>query len=365
MSVKEVVIAPGGCSDSLIKTGYINVLSAISPSFTELNRCTNSTTLFTDNSVITSGTITNWDWDFGNGSSSTIQNPSFVYTSSGKYSVKLTTTSNQGCSSSFTKDVIIDQKPVVNFKANVLVGCIPQDVEFTDLSTAPVGSTYEWHFGDGTSGLANDTSHIYTTIDSFTVKYIVTSPQGCLDSLVKTKYISLKEAPIADFKIETLSTLIPGLPISFLNKSVGATEYYWDFGDLAFSGITNPTHTYSDSAKYEICLTASSSEFCFSKFCDTITIIGSKKLALPTAFSPNGDSKNDLFKLLGGPCKELNFKIFNQWGNLIFESISQEIGWDGTYKGELQPEGSYHYLITGTTVDEKNINLFGIVNLTR
>ena len=364
-TVKEVVIAPGGCSDSLIKTGYINVLSAISPSFTELNRCTNSTTLFTDNSVITSGTITNWDWDFGNGSSSTIQNPSFVYTSSGKYSVKLTTTSNQGCSSSFTKDVIIDQKPVVNFKANVLVGCIPQDVEFTDLSTAPVGSTYEWHFGDGTSGFANDTNHIYTSVDTFGVKFIVTSPQGCLDSLVKTKYISLKEAPIADFKIETLSTLIPGLPISFLNKSVGATEYYWDFGDLAFSGITNPTHTYSDSAKYEICLTASSSEFCFSKFCDTITIIGSKKLALPTAFSPNGDSKNDLFKLLGGPCKELNFKIFNQWGNLIFESISQEIGWDGTYKGELQPEGSYHYLITGTTVDEKNINLFGIVNLTR
>jgi gliding motility-associated-like protein len=127
----------------------------------------------------------------------------------------------------------------------------------------------------------------------------------------------------------------------------------------------NPSHIYSDSGKYEICLTSSSSEFCLSKLCDTITVLGSKKLALPTAFSPNGDGKNDIFKLLGGPCQELDFKVFNEWGNLIFESFSQEIGWDGTYKGELQPVGSYNYIVTGKTVDELIIDLFGIVNLTR
>ncbi len=364
-TVKEVVVAPGGCSDSLIKTGYINVLSAITPSFSEVNRCSNSSTLFKDNSVISSGTITTWNWDFGNGSSSSIQNPSFVYTSPGKYTVKLTATSNQGCSNSFVKDVVIDTKPKVNFKANQLAGCVPQEIQFSNLSTAPDSSIYEWYFGDGKNGFSKDTNHIYTSVDSFTVKYVVTSPQGCSDSLVKSKYISLKEAPKAEFSIENTSTLIPDLSISFINKSTGATKYYWDFGDLAYSGLNTPKHIYSDSGNYEICLTASSSEFCSAKICDTITIISSKKLALPTAFSPNGDSKNDLFKLLGGPCKELNFKILNEWGNVIFESFSQEIGWDGTYKGDMQPVGAYNYIITGKTVDDKTINLFGIVNLTR
>lgn len=364
-TVKEVVVAPGGCSDSLIKTAYINVLSAINTSFTEANRCSNSSTLFTDNSVISSGTITTWNWDFGNGSSSSVQNPSFVYISPGKYTVKLTTTSNQGCSNSFIKEVEIDAKPIVNFKSNILEGCVPQEIQFTNLSIAPDSSKYEWYFGDGKNGFGKDTNHIYSSVDSFTVKYVVTSPQGCLDSLVKSKYISLKEAPKSDFIIETTTTLIPDLSISFLNKSVGATNYYWDFGDLAYSGLITPKHAYSDSGNFEICLTASSSEFCSSKKCDTIRIISAKKIAIPSAFSPNGDSKNDEFKLLGGPCKELNVKILNEWGNLIFESHSQDIGWDGTYKGDLQPIATYNYIITGKTVDDKTINLFGILNLTR
>ena len=364
-TVKEVVIAPGGCSDSLIKTAYINVLSAITPSFTEANRCSNLSTLFKDNSVITAGTITTWNWDFGNGSSSSIQNPSFVYISPGKYTVKLTATSDQGCSNSFSKEVVIDAKPIVNFKVNQLAGCVPETIIFSNLSIAPDSSTYSWSFGDGSKGVAKDTNHTYSSVDSFTVKYIVTSPQGCMDSLVKSKYISLKEAPKAAFTIETTTTFIPDLSISFLNKSEGATKYYWDFGDLAYSGLVTPKHAYSDSGNYEICLTASSSEFCSAKICDTITIISSKKLAIPSAFSPNGDNKNDVFKLLGGPCKELNFKIFNEWGNVVFESYSQEIGWDGTYKGDLQPIGTYNYTITGKTVDDKTVNLFGIINLTK
>ncbi len=364
-TVKEVVIAPGGCSDSLIKTGYINVLSAITPSFSVANKCSNSSTIFKDNSVISAGTITTWNWNFGNGSSSNIQNPTFVYTSPGKYNVQLTTTSDQGCSNSFSKEVIIDAKPIVNFKVNQLAGCVPETIIFSNLSIAPDSSTYSWSFGDGAKGLAKDTNHTYSAVDSFTVKYIVTSPQGCTDSLVKEKYISLKEAPKAEFTIETTTTLIPDLSVSFLNKSVGATKYYWDFGDLAYSGLVTPKHAYSDSGNYEICLTASSSEYCSSKICDTITVISSKKLAIPSAFSPNGDNKNDVFKLLGGPCKELNMKIFNEWGNVVFESFSQEIGWDGMYKGDLQPIGSYNYTITGKTVDDKIVNLFGIINLTK
>ena len=364
-NVKEVVTAPGGCSDSLIKKGYVNVLSAIKIDFSESSRCSNSATIFKEKSVISSGIITKWNWDFGNGNSSTLKNPTHIYTSSGKYNVKLTATSDQGCINSFIKEVIIDSKPIVNFKGNKLDGCVPENFIFSNLSVAPDSSKYVWYFGDSTSVSGKDINHTYNFVDSFTVKCIVTSPQGCIDSLVKEKYISIKATPLADFTFAENSKFFPDFSISFLNKSVNSTTYYWEFGDLSYSGLSDPKHTYADSGHYELCLTSSSSDFCSSKLCNTIKIISSKNLVLPTAFSPNGDSQNDEFKLLGGPCKELNFRIFNEWGNLIFESSSQDDGWDGTFRGDILPMGTYNYAITGLTVDEKEINLTGFVNLTR
>ena len=364
-TVKEIVTAPGGCSDSLIKKGYVNVLSAIKIDFSESSRCSNSATIFKEKCVISSGIITKWNWDFGNGNSSTVKNPTHIYTSSGKYNVKLTATSDQGCSNSFLKEVIIDSKPIVNFKGNKLDGCVPENFIFSNLSVAPDSSKYVWYFGDSTSVIGENINHTYNLVDSFTVKCIVTSPQGCIDSLVKEKYISVKATPLADFTFAENSKFFPDFSISFLNKSVNSTTYYWEFGDLSYSGLSDPKHTYADSGKFEICLTSSTSKYCTSKLCNSIKIISSKYLVLPSAFSPNGDSQNDEFKLLGGPCKELNFRIFNEWGNLIFESNSQEDGWDGTFKGDILPMGTYNYAITGLTVDEKEINLTGFVNLTR
>jgi len=364
-TVKEVVIAPGGCSDSLIKTDYISVLSAISSNFNFVNPCAKSSTEFTDVSTISSGTITSWNWNFGNGNSSTTQNPSFVYSIPGKYTVTITAISNLGCSNSFSKEVSIDARPKVNFSADLLSGCAPATIEFKNLSVAPDSSIYKWNFGDDSFLLGQDISHVYSGVNSFTVKYLVTSPQGCSDSLIKSDYITLKTPPTSSFVISTTTPFIPSASISFANMSNGAVDYYWDFGDDNYTSQFSPDHIYADSGDYEICLTASSSKFCSNKICDTIRILGSKKIAFPSAFSPNGDGKNDVFKLLGGPCKELNLKIFNQWGNLIFESNSQDLGWDGYNKGMLQPIGSYNYVVVGKTDDEKDINLFGVINLTK
>jgi gliding motility-associated-like protein len=112
-------------------------------------------------------------------------------------------------------------------------------------------------------------------------------------------------------------------------------------------------------------LTAYSSKSCFNTFCDSIKINYSSVLAVPSAFSPNGDNNNDVFKILGGPISKLDLKIFNEWGNEIFVSTSQNDGWDGTYKGLAQPIGSYQYAFTATTVDGKEVTKNGIINLTR
>ena len=69
--------------------------------------------------------------------------------------------------------------------------------------------------------------------------------------------------------------------------------------------------------------------------------------------------------MLGGPCVEFELKIFNEIGNMVFISDTQENGWDGIYKNELQPAGSYNYTVIGKTIDNKEFNLFGLVSITR
>ena len=364
-TVKEVITAPGGCADSVTKIGYINVLSAINTNFFESNLCENSVTNFTDSSIISSGTIVSWNWNFGNGNSSTVQNPNFVYTSSGNFDVTLNTISDQGCTGVFTKNIKVDPQPKADFNVDKLSGCVPETINFIDFSTTPSNSTYSWEFGDGTTATSKNSAHIYSIVDSFTVKFTVTSPQGCIDSIIKDKLISLKASPISKFEILTSTTFIPNLKIDFSNKSEGATSYLWNFGDYDYTSLPNPKHAYIDSGEYEICLTASSSISCFSIFCDTIRIISSSNIALPTAFSPNGDGQNDVFQMLGGPCVEFELKIFNEIGNMVFISDTQENGWDGIYKNELQPAGSYNYTVIGKTIDNKEFNLFGLVSITR
>jgi gliding motility-associated-like protein len=88
-------------------------------------------------------------------------------------------------------------------------------------------------------------------------------------------------------------------------------------------------------------------------------------VAIPGAFTPNGDGANDVLYVRGGPFKTIRMQIFNEWGNLIFESTDQSIGWTGNYRGVPQPSGSYEYIIKGETLDNENVNLYGVIHLNR
>ena len=86
---------------------------------------------------------------------------------------------------------------------------------------------------------------------------------------------------------------------------------------------------------------------------------------MPTAFTPNGNGENDILYVKGGPYKELEFKIYNEWGELIFVSNKQEDGWDGTKKGVEQPIGVYVYILNAVTLNDVEVNQYGDVALIR
>jgi PKD repeat protein len=147
------------------------------------------TVTFADGST---GDVTSWFWDFGDGGTSTAQNPSHEYTAAGQYTVTLTAT-GPGGSDTETKTDYIDVSPapvapVAEFSGSPTSGAVPLTVAFADSSTGDVTS-WSWDFGDGGTSTAQNPSHEYTAAGQYTVTLTATGPGGS-DTETKTDYIS-------------------------------------------------------------------------------------------------------------------------------------------------------------------------------
>jgi len=131
--------------------------------------------------------------------------------------------------------------------------------------------------------------------------------------------------------------------------------------------VQDPTFIYSQSGNYNVTLIITSAGGCT----DTATNVVEAKenlitpVAIPTGFSPNADGTNDVLHVLGGPFKDVDFRIYNEWGNLVYSTTDPNGGWDGTYKGKPQPGGVYVYTAVGTTIAGRYVKLSGNVTLIR
>ncbi len=364
-TVKHTVITSAGCTDSLVKTGYINVIGTAIAKFTTANGCKGSTISFTDSSTISSGTITDWSWNFGDGTSSTLQSPSHIYVISGTYTVSLKITTSQKCSNSISKTITIENKPTVKFGSDNVSGCAPLNINFSDSSVAAPGSKYFWSFGDTGASASKNTAHAYVASGVYTVKHIVITSAGCIDSLVKTDYVKVTDAPAAKFTPSPYMTKLPNAIVDFTNHSSGSGALLWNFGDSTLSIQQSPAHTFVKAGIYTVCLMVQYITGCSSRYCDTITVNGPNVIAIPRAFSPNGDNINDLLLVRGGPMAEMELRIFNEWGNQVFLSTHQSEGWDGNFQGTPQMSGLFEYALKGKTADNQDINMHGVVNLVR
>lgn len=212
---------------------------------------------FTDLSTGTA--IDGWSWTFGDGGSSTAQNPNYTYNNPGTYTVSLTvSSSSQGCDDTETKTayITVNGAPVADFEGNPTSGTEPLTVNFTDLSTGSPGS-WDWNFGDGGTSTEQNPSHTYTSDGTYTVTLTATNNCG---SYVEQKvdYITVDPcvAPIADFSGSPVSGEAP-LTVDFTDLSTGnPTSWDWNFGDGGTSTEQNPSHTYTSQGTYMVTLTA-------------------------------------------------------------------------------------------------------------
>ncbi len=209
-----------------------------------------------------------------------------------------------------------------------------------------------------------------TDISNGSVKLILVSANNC-GFVSDTVLITIGAKPVASFATSA-GTYTAGESISFVNNSKGSSAWVWNFGDNApVSDAQDPTHSYKLKGDYTISLIASSSLGCLDTASQLITIEGNSAVngsstpAVPSAFTPNGDHLNDILVVRGGPFQEIDFRIFNEWGNELFRSEAQTNGWDGTLNGKAQAQGVYVWTLTGVMTDGQTVKMAGNVTLMR
>jgi gliding motility-associated-like protein len=197
-----------------------------------------------------------------------------------------------------------------------------------------------------------------------TVTLILTTTNNTLcPAISDTMIVTVEPLPIAAFSASSDDQL----NVTFTDQSIGAVLWFWSYGDGGTSTLQDTTYTYAADGTYLVTLIITSAGGCT----DTITsnIDANESLvtpvAIPTGFTPNGDATNDVLHVLGGPFKEVDFSIYNEWGNRVYHTTDPNGGWDGTYQGKPQPGGIYVYTVTGTTIADRFVKLSGNVTLIR
>jgi gliding motility-associated-like protein len=258
-NIKLVVYNAAGDSNVIIKPQYITVNAPPAVAFTgtPFTGCFPLPVNFTDQSTAGSGNITMWQWDFGDGASSSIPNPSHTYTAAGNYNVTLRLTNSFNCVKVVAKPQYIKISSGVHadFSNSSPIGCtLPVNINFQNLSTGTGTLSYQWNFGDGgTSTLANP-SHSYTTAGTYSVRLITTNATGCRDTIIKNNLINIGTINAA---FTSADTVCENAPLTITNTSAPApVSVAWDFGDGTTSTTNNPTKIYSTQGTYQIRLIA-------------------------------------------------------------------------------------------------------------
>lgn len=255
-----------GCSHTIQRT--INVRGTPQAGFTVNTVCLNLASNFVDTSQATIDPITSYRWFFGDGDSSSAQDPSHIYTSGGNFLVTQIV-DNGFCMDTATFNVTVENPPVADFMPDTTNGCSPFTVNFTNQSSVGAVS-YRWNFGDGSAiSTAIDTAHTFinngTSDTSFIVQLIATTSFGCTDTTIDT--ISVSPVPQPSFTTDAILDCGP-LVVNFTNTTQGTNlNFTWDFGDsTAVSNLVNPTHIFNNTtlfiSNYNVMLIVTSANGC-------------------------------------------------------------------------------------------------------
>lgn len=261
--------------------------------------------------------------------------------------------------------VTVLQQPTVLFDAIDTAGCVPLLSNFTNLS-ANYNSIF-WDFGDGNSSTEINPTHTYSIAGKYSVSLVAISQEGCVGYYSKNLLIDARSVPIADFKTNPESKIKISKPdVEFIDLSKGnVNNWNWSIEGDIFSELQNPVYRFADTGSYNVKLWIKSVEGCEDTISKTVLINGDLIIYIPNTFSPNNDGVNDTFLPLGtyiNP-KGYNLKIFDRWGQIVFETNDVLKGWDGdTGTGNVKPTQVYYWQLNVKDFTGESYYLTGSVS---
>lgn len=315
-----------------------------------------------DPAILNGSGAATYVWDNG-----VINATTFNPTSTATYTV--IGTDVNGCVSTDDMTLTIEPLPIVSFIADDTDGCSPMEVQFTNTTPGNITDCI-WTI----QGQEIDSSCVISyTFDSpglYDVTLTTTSASGCVNSATYADYIYVEANPIADFVPSTSEISVYSSDVTFLNTSFGATSYEWDLGnDLGPVYTEEPSVTYPPqvSTSYSVTLYALSPLGCIDSMTREIFYREDVIFYVPNTFTPDGDEYNQVFQPVftsGYDPYDFEMLIFNRWGEVIFETHDDTIGWDGTYNGKKVATGMYTWKIEFKTIyTDERIMVNGHVNL--
>jgi len=309
-------------------------------------------------------------WNFGDGSASVTAGSGPVlhsYAAPGSYPVTLYLVDTTYCNApdSLRITVTVAENVKATFTTGS-IGCAPYNAVFNNTSTA--AQTYQWIFGDGNGSSQAAPTHTYTTPGTYQVLLIATNPNTCNLTDTARFTIQVLDAPQSNFSFSPL-TPVPNTPHTFTNQSsTDAIRFKWTFGNgdsLLTTSRLPITYQYLSAGTFQVCLTAYNQLDCPRVFCRTVDAAINPLVDVPAAFTPQSGDVNSIIQVKGFGIVKLKWEIWNRWGQKVFETSDQSLGWDGKFKGVLQPMDVYMYTLSVEFFDGRTLNKKGDITLIR
>ena len=365
--VSLVVVGNNNCKDTVTKT--ITVLPSPFVSFqVPPAQC------FDGNSFVFDGlnanslaAVTSHYWNFGDGSLSNTKSSTHAFPATGTYNIKYAAYTNDGCGDSIIQKAIIFPKPQASF-LEFTPQCLANNkflFSSTSIIDAASNSSLTWDFGDGITATGTNPNHSYASAGSFLVSLTVSSgSSNCTDKIQKQIIVN----PQPDAVIKSVGPLIfcKGESVLLFVPKVSGHTYQWFIGGISIAGATQDTLRVNKEGVYTVTVQSVFGCKASSVSPATVLIPCEAGIWLPEVFTPNGDGINDiLMPILPGIKKFRCFKIYNRWGQLIFESRDKSKGWEGNYLGKPQPIETYVWQMEGEDLSGKVYTKSGLISLIR
>lgn len=301
-----------------------------------------------------------YDWQLNGTSFSTAEQPVLNRLPAGGYSLRSNLYSRFGCGAdSETRN--FDVKPVPQITASFRDVCINLPTSFTAAQTDNNTriSRWNWDFGDNSHSQQQNPQHTYRKEASYPVQVWADADNGCPSDTLKTTVAIV--APFAQAGNDTM--ILKGTP--FVLQGTGKGDLVWTPATgLNRDDIPNPQGTLQDDQTYR--LTAVTPEGCVATDEVKVEVFKGSSIYVPTAFTPDGNGRNDMLKPQYTGINRLNqFTVYNRWGQVVFQTSSRSQGWDGRIKGQPVSSGTYIWIVSAQDLAGHRYEMKGTVTLIR